>query len=131
MHFFQKRLCSNTKEGETVYYSPFGYVSTQGGIVNIASKNGSEFLRTLYGYTSSQSDGIMGQIFYEGCLLSPSEVLTLMSYISHETWLCNHLTVNEYIENTINLNLPLWVYWIYFDLKIEMKKRGKHAISAF
>ena len=98
-----------TKEGETVYYSPFGYVSTQGGIINIISKNGSEFLKTLYGYTSSQSDGIMGQIYYEGCLLSPSEILTLLSYVSHDTWLCKYLTVNEYIESTIDLNVPLWM----------------------
>lgn len=100
---------SSAKEVETVYYSRFGYISTQSGIVNIISKNGSEFLRTLYGYTSSQTDGIIGQIYYEGCLLSPSEVLTLFSYINHDTWLCDSLTVDEYINNTINLNVPLWV----------------------
>ena len=110
MKYIQSRYFSTTtKEGETVYYSPFGYVSTQGGIINIISKNGSEFLKTLYGYTSSQSDGIMGQIYYEGCLLSPSEILTLLSYVSHDTWLCKYLTVDEYIESTIDLNVPLWM----------------------
>ena len=107
--YIHNRYFTTAEVVETVYFSPFGYLSTQSGIVNLVSKNGSEFLRTIYGYTSSHSDGITGQIFYEGYLLSPSEILTLFSYINHDTWLCGSLTVEEYVKSTIDLNQPSWV----------------------
>ena len=33
----------------------------------------------------------------------------LVSYIDNDGWLCDSLTVQEYISQTIQLNFPAWV----------------------
>ena len=70
---------------------------------------GSAFLRSLYGCTDHRNDVITGNLFYDGDLLSSSEILMLVSYIDSEGWLCDSFTVEEYISHTIQLNFPAWV----------------------
>lgn len=114
-----KRLLKPAKKEVTSIRSPFGFLSTQGGIVTVVGNNGSpasvrsppgsQFLRSLYGCTDRGDDEISGKIFYNGSPLSPSELLMLVSYVDNRGWLCGSLTVEEYVRQTIELNSPLWV----------------------
>lgn len=99
--------------------SAFGFVATCRGIVTVvgnhgassvaASLLGSVFLQTLYGNTSSAREVISGQLFYEGSLLSPAEILLLVSYVNDKSLLCSSVRVEEAIEQSIELNMPLWM----------------------
>ena len=112
-------LVKPAKAEVTSIYSPFGFLSTQGGIVTVVGKNGSfvfpaslpgsQFLQSLYGYTDRGDDEISGKLFYNGSPLSPSELLMLVSYVDNRGWLCGSLTVEEYVQQTIELNSPLWM----------------------
>ncbi|KAK8801627.1 hypothetical protein WA588_005913, partial [Blastocystis sp. NMH] len=104
-----KQLVKPAKAEVTSIYSPFGFLSTQGGIVTVVGKNGSQFLQSLYGYTDRGDDEISGKLFYNGSPLSPSELLMLVSYVDNRGWLCGSLTVEEYVQQTIELNSPLWM----------------------
>ena len=114
-----KQLVKPAKAEVTSIYSPFGFLSTQGGIVTVVGKNGSfafpaslpgsQFLQSLYGYTDRGDDEISGKLFYNGSPLSPSELLMLASYVDNRGWLCGSLTVEEYVQQTIELNSPLWM----------------------
>lgn len=48
--------------------------------------------QSLYGNTESKKDVVTGQLFYEGNLLSPSEILLLVSYVNDQCLLCPSLT---------------------------------------
>lgn len=114
-----KQLVKPAKVEITSIFSPFGFLSTQGGIITVVGNNGSlglfasspgsQFLRSLYGCTDHGDDEITGKLFYNGSLLSPSELLMLVSYVDNRGWLCGSLTVEEYVRQTIELNSPLWM----------------------
>ena len=70
---------------------------------------GSTFLRSLYGCTDNRKDEITGTLYYDGHLLSSADFLMLVSYIDKDSWLCDSLTVDESIEQTMKLNVPSWV----------------------
>ena len=66
--------------------------------------------QSLYGNTEPKKDVVTGQLFYEGNLLSPSEILLLVSYVNDQCLLCPSLTVEEAVSTSIQLNSPLWVW---------------------
>ena len=67
-------------------------------------------MRSLYGCTDNHKDEITGILYYDGHQLSSADFLTLVSYINKDSWLCDSLTVDESLEETMKLNLPSWVY---------------------
>ena len=108
------------KEMEEIVHSAFGFVATRRGIVTVVGNHGgfpvtesllgSAFLQTLYGNTASSKEVISGQLFYEGSLLTPAEILLLVSYVNDRSLLCSSVRVEEAVEQSIELNMPLWMW---------------------
>ena len=65
-------------------------------------------------------------MFYEGSLLSPAEILLLVSYVNDKSLLCASVRVEEAIEQSIELNMPLWMW----DEGVRVMNRNDDERSA-